>query len=69
MTLAEIAEELRLLAGELKGHDEVDQWIRLDALADELVKEHRFIISRANALGKRVLAAEQQLEQLRSDVA
>ena len=35
-TLSQISQELRLLAGELRGHDDLDQWIRLERLADEI---------------------------------
>lgn len=55
MNLLQIEEELRLIAGELQGHDDLDQWMHLEHLADELGKQTGFIRARANKLARQAL--------------
>ena len=55
MTLFQIEAELRSLASELRGHDDVDQWLHLFRLADELEQNRRVIMRRSNKLARMAL--------------
>ena len=55
MTLFQIEAELRSLASELRGHDDIDQWIWLEKLADDLESQRREIMRRSNRLARQAL--------------
>ena len=55
MNLFQIEAELRSLASELRGHDDVDQWLHLYRLADELEGARREVMARSNKLARQAL--------------
>ena len=61
--LGEIATRLLLLASELRGYEDVPQWLQIERCAVDLENERRLILKHVNALAARLVAAEREVSR------